>query len=75
MVTTAFLGDDVDYRDPLVREFMDALMHLNPELHQLGHSYARLDANARMFISRHLVHVVRNHRATHTVADLRRADL
>lgn len=76
---TEFLGDDVDYRDPLVRDINNALVKLGPELRALGHSHAHLDANARIFIARHLVHVIRERQqpvpTRHSAADLGRTNL
>ena len=50
-----FAGEDVDWRDPAVQAICDALCEIGPDLRALGHAHARLDANARMLIARHLV--------------------
>ena len=51
----AFAGDDVPWDDPAVKFICEALLDVSLDLRKLGHAHARLDANARMFIARHLV--------------------
>lgn len=48
-------GAGIEWDDPRAKAIEHALYEIGLDLRKLGHAHAHLDANARVYISRHLV--------------------